>query len=56
MGYQHILLAVDDSPIAIAAADQPILLAKALGSKVTIASVVVIAPLMASIKRSTSAK
>ena len=45
MGYQHILVAVDDSPIAIAAADQTMILARALGSQVTIASVVVIDPL-----------
>ena len=45
MNYQHILLAVDDSPTAIATAEQVIILAKALGSKVTIASVVVLDPL-----------
>ena len=45
MNYQHILLAVDDSPTAIATAEQVIILAKALSSKVTIASVVVLDPL-----------
>lgn len=45
MNYQHILLAVDDSPIAFIAAEQVRILAKALGSQVTIASVVVTDPL-----------
>lgn len=45
MGYQHILVSVDDSPISLAAADQAMMLAKAMGSKVTIVSIVVIDPL-----------
>lgn len=43
--YQHILVSVDDSPIAVAAADQAMMLAKAFDSKVTIVSVVIIDPL-----------
>ena len=45
MHYQNILLAVDDSPLAFMAAEQAKILAKVLGSKVMIASVVLTDPL-----------
>ncbi|OTG66405.1 universal stress protein [Acinetobacter silvestris] len=45
MNYQHILVAVDDSDVALTAADEAIILAKALKSKVTLISVVSLDPL-----------
>ncbi|OTG82840.1 universal stress protein [Acinetobacter sp. ANC 4648] len=45
MNYQHILVAVDESAVSLAAAEQAMILAKALQSKVTLVSVVSMDPL-----------
>jgi nucleotide-binding universal stress UspA family protein len=42
--YQHILVAVDESPMAYAAVEQALSLAKALNSQVTVMSVIAIDP------------
>ena len=45
MNYQHILVAVDDSAVSLAAAEKAMILAKALESKVTLVSIVSMDPL-----------
>ena len=45
MDYQHILVAVDDSDVSVTAAEQAIILAKKLGSKVTLVSSISLDPL-----------
>ena len=45
MDYQHILVAVDDSDVSVTAAEQAIILAKKLGSKVTLVSIISLDPL-----------
>ena len=47
MGYQHILVAVDESPISYAAIDHALSLAKETNAEVTIVSVIALDPFIA---------
>ena len=44
MSYQHILVAIDESPISYAAVEATLALAKSLGSQVTVATVLAVDP------------